>query len=148
MRVIALGVAAMLAGWAMPAAAQGKEQPIRAFEGRCSSDSRVAGNPYPCDLLVQARIDPKGPNLMLMFAKKGDDAVPMIGIGGKLDGSGSLIVDGVQFRAGDRIPFDGSCAFTRSGRKITAVRCTATEKGGEGRTILIDFPVTTELKTS
>ena len=144
MRVIALGFAAMLAGWAMPAAAQ--SEPIRNFEGACSGDSKVGGAAYVCNAMIYAQIDPQGARIMLMFAQKGDDSRPMIAIGGDLNASGTLVIDGIQLTAGDRTPFSGNCAFKRSGSTVKSVRCTATESGGSGRTVSVDFSVSSEFK--
>lgn len=146
MRLVALGMAAILAGWAMPAAAQ-KEEPVRGFEGACASDSEIAGSAYSCNAMILVRIVPDGPQAMLIFATQGDDGSTMRSLGGSLDASGALVVDGIQLKAGDRTPFTGRCTFKRSGREIKAVRCDATENGGSGRTVKIDFTVKREIGT-
>ena len=146
MRLVALGMAAILAGWAMPAAAQ-KEEPVRGFEGACASDSEVAGSPYSCNAMILVRIAPDGPQALLIFATRGDDGSTMRSVGGSFDASGALVVDGIQLKAGDRTPFTGSCTSKRSGRETKAVRCAATEDGGSGRTVTIEFKVSHEIKT-
>lgn len=146
MRGIAFGFAVVAASWVLPAAAQ-KEEPVRGFEGACSADSVVAGKPFACDMLVYLRIDPNGSRAAVVFGRKGDGD-SLTTLGGNFDASGNtLVLDGVQLKAGERTPFTGSCVFTRGGREIKAVRCEAIEADGQGRMVKIDFTVTSEIKS-
>lgn len=162
MRAIALGMAAIAAGWAVPAAAQeeptiaakgirigpvsggGPKSEVRAYDGRCEGGTEVAGKPFSCRTMIRAQVDIMATNVSLLFTQRSDEGGQLVGLGGRMRARGTLVIDSVQL-SGASFPATGKCVVTRKRGKIRAVHCAAAETGGSGRSVQIDFTVASEL---
>jgi hypothetical protein len=146
MRGLAIGFAVVLAGGALPAAAQKADKPeMSLFDGACASTSSVAGSPFTCDAALVTTINQGIDGQIVIFMTKVEGGGGIIGIGGVKDPDGSLRVQSVQYKPGEPVGATGNCAFTRKGRKVKAMRCeTVTGSGGDERRSVIEFTAISE----
>jgi len=143
MRGIAIGIAVVLASWAMPVAAQ--KQILTLFDGACSAESNLGdGAPFVCNSALMSSYSELNNRVAIVFLEK-TGSTPVIGVSGVMNVDGNMRVDGVQYEVGKLIPATGRCAFTRKGRKIRAMHCeAATGAPGSERRPTIEFTVTRE----